>query len=139
MITPPNNLYLIRLPWTRCETGIIGKLFHADRFLCYTLEHHNTSGISNTALTRGVYELDWTFSPKFHTFLPLVIAKGRDGIRIHAGNTEHDTKGCILTGMSYDSLNGLYLHDSRQALNIVLQLFERGLPPLKLYISYLYD
>ena len=52
-----------------------------------------------TAIPRGRYELDLTYSPKFKRDLPLI--KGVPcwvGVRIHAGNSVDDTDGCPLPG-----------------------------------------
>lgn len=52
-----------------------------------------------TAIPSGKYMVTFTYSPKFRKYLPLVNdVKCFSGIRIHAGNTNKDTEGCILLG-----------------------------------------
>ena len=52
-----------------------------------------------TAIPSGKYVVTMTYSPKFRRNLPLVNdVKCFSGIRIHAGNTNQDTSGCILPG-----------------------------------------
>lgn len=52
-------------------------------------------------IPKGSYELKMTRSPKFGKVLPEILGvKGRSGIRIHSGNTVHDTRGCVLVGYS---------------------------------------
>ena len=75
-------------------------------YLCDTLEPqwrdlangaHKIKG--RTAIPEGRYPLMVTRSPTFGRWLPLVLGVPQfDGIRIHAGNTPHDTAGCILPG-----------------------------------------
>jgi hypothetical protein len=62
---------------------------------CYTLEDAPGKG----SVPAGTYEVRVTWSPRFKRQLPLLInVPGRDGIRIHAGNTHKDTLGCVLVG-----------------------------------------
>jgi hypothetical protein len=71
----------------------------------------------------GVYPIEYTWSPKFKRLLPLLKVPHRKGIRIHAGNSAADTKGCILLGLQVRSQdNEFFLTDSRKAVAEFLRL-----------------
>ena len=75
-----------------------------DEKLCDTLEN------SQYLIPEGEYRVDVTHSPKFGRLLPILCSvPGRSGIRIHAGNSYKDSKGCILVGKA----NGAGLVESR--------------------------
>ena len=94
------------------EKYTIGNLYINGVFFSNTLEDTvrdlNKDGIFNcgelkisghTAIPYGEYEIKITYSPKFKRELPLLLDVPHfDGIRIHRGNTEKDSSGCVLLG-----------------------------------------
>ncbi len=53
-----------------------------------------------TAIPYGQYQVVMSFSNKFQAYLPeLLDVPGFAGIRIHAGNTQADSSGCLLPGV----------------------------------------
>lgn len=96
----------------------IGRLLIDGEKFCYTLEDKvREPGVKiygQTAIPEGRYQITMTWSPRFKMVLPLVNdVPGFEGIRIHSGNTEADTEGCILVGYN---LAGDYISSSRLAL-----------------------
>lgn len=84
----------------------LGNLIY-DNFKCKTLERpwkENKSNIS--CIPKGIYNVVWSFSPKFMKWTYLLEGTGRrTGIRIHSGNYWFDIQGCILLGDSYKDIN----------------------------------
>ena len=76
---------------------------------CETLEDAvRTDGkvYGETAIPFGRYRVMLTQSMRFRTMLPLVLdVPGFSGIRIHAGNSQRDTEGCILVGQYHTGVN----------------------------------
>jgi len=69
-----------------------------------------------SAIPYGTYMCKFTPSPKYkRNMWELQNVPGFQGIRIHAGNTEDDSEGCILLGERIDSNYGGIL-DSRKAV-----------------------
>lgn len=89
----------------------IGKLYVDGVFECRTLEDtvREVDGApvlrwkipAKTAIPRGTYPVTITMSGRFKKMLPLLgTVPGFTGVRIHSGNTDADTEGCILVGTS---------------------------------------
>ena len=99
----------------KADTYTIGRLYIDNEYFCDTLEDKDrglTSYMSEeeikrlkvyseTAIPTGTYKIEVTFSPRFKKKMPVLIGvKGFSGIRIHSGNDETHTSGCILCGFN---------------------------------------
>jgi hypothetical protein len=85
----------------RTNNSTIGELYVNGVFECYTLEDKEREvKIKNeTAIPKGVYIVGITLSNRFKKMLPILMnVPNFEGIRIHSGNTNHNTEGCILVG-----------------------------------------
>lgn len=68
-----------------------------------------------TCIPYGKYQILMTYSPKYKKIMPLVNnVKGFEGIRIHSGNTNKDTSGCLLPG--FNKIKGQVIN-SRETFN----------------------
>jgi hypothetical protein len=112
----------MRLTLTRqvpADGVVLGDLLIDGVWICFTLEK------SSRMIPLGTYPVVITPSTRFGRLLPLVEnVEGRSGIRIHAGNTDLDTDGCILVGRGVlvDSLS-----ESRIALTKVQGMIAQAL------------
>jgi hypothetical protein len=92
-------------------SATIGELFVNDEPFCHVLEDlpREKKVAGETRIPKGTYHVLLTVSPAVargllwsplkSTELPLLVeVPGYDGIRIHAGNTSADTRGCLLVG-----------------------------------------
>lgn len=86
-------------------TCTIGRLFVDGAQVAFTLEDYvRPTGApkvyGQTAIPAGTYSVIIDHSQHFGRDLPHVLnVPGFEGIRIHPGNTDKDTEGCILVGL----------------------------------------
>ena len=93
-------------------TYTIGRLYIDGKYYCDVLEdtvrdldrdgrfaNGESKIYGKTAIPYGKYEVEVTYSPRFKRELPLIKNVPHfSGIRIHRGNTEDDTSGCLIVG-----------------------------------------
>jgi hypothetical protein len=99
----------------KTDTSTIGELSIDGIFECFTLEdkEREVKIKSETAIPKGTYKVIINQSNRFKRLLPLLInVPNFEGVRIHSGNSNHDTEGCILVGQSR---NKNYIGQSRKA------------------------
>jgi hypothetical protein len=85
----------------KTNTSTIGELLIDGLFECYTLEdiERPVKIKAETAIPKGTYKVIINQSNRFKRLMPLLLnVPNFEGVRIHAGNTNHDTEGCILVG-----------------------------------------
>jgi len=119
------NFKVIRKTLTKKST--IGELWIDGTLQCYTLEDvvRELNKLEDkvpgqTAIPYGTYVLDFTWSDRFQCFMPEIMnVPYFKGIRIHSGNTDKDTEGCLLVGSS----TGVdFIYDSKKAFRPVMEI-----------------
>jgi hypothetical protein len=99
----------------KTDTSVIGELLVNGVWECFTLEdaERPVKIKGETAIPKGTYRVIINESNRFKRLLPLLIdVPNFEGVRIHSGNSNHDTEGCILVGQTR---NKNYIGQSRKA------------------------
>lgn len=84
------------------------KVIENNPFFCNTLEdvvrvlNKKEDKIQGeTAIPAGKYQVVMSFSNQFQKVMPLLLnVPYFSGVRIHSGNTDKDTEGCIIVGVN---------------------------------------
>jgi hypothetical protein len=101
----------------KTENSTIGEMLIDGVFECFTLEDKERpiKIKGETAIPKGTYRVIINESNRFKRLLPLLIdVPNFEGVRIHSGNSNHDTEGCILVGQTR---NKNYIGQSRKAFD----------------------
>jgi hypothetical protein len=130
------------------DTSTIGELSINGVFECFVLEDTDrglidtmsiaeivgTKIYGKTAIPYGRYEIDWTMSARFKTMMPILKnVKGYEGIRIHKGNSEIDSLGCLLCGTKKASNR---ITESTAATNkLYVKIAEAKIKGQRIYIT----
>ena len=99
------SFVLLRI--ARTQDGVFGVLIQGSKPFAVTLEpedRDNQKGIS--CIPEGMYYCEPWDSPKFGKTYEVLNVPNRTKILIHSGNTEDDSKGCILVAESFGELGG---------------------------------
>ena len=112
------NLLLRRTEYGTNYT--VGKLFVSDVYECFTLEDVvRAPGVkvqNATAIPAGTYNVIIDYSPHFGKSLPHIMDVPQfSEIRIHWGNTDLNTDGCLLVGTTW--AGGDFIGNSVVAFN----------------------
>jgi hypothetical protein len=131
------NLRLTRWLWG--NKSVIGRLTVDGRMLCFTLEDKDrgltqemdsdeltlTKVPGQTAIPYGTYLVTIDDSARFKRPMPHILdVPGFAGVRIHPGNTDVETEGCVLLGSHVQGDD--FVTDSVAAFNLFLPLLAKA-------------
>lgn len=134
----------------KLENKTIGELLVNNKKFCDTLEDkvrlswsllpfRQLLGIKiwgKTAIPAGRYEIVITYSERFKRRLPLLLKVPQfESIRIHGGNTELDTEGCLLIGKLDTKTNTIYGAKSLGLLDKLMAILEPVSKTGKIFIT----
>lgn len=129
----PLSLTVVRKWFSPNES--LGELYLSENYLiekpfCFTLEDEirpiAEKVMHETAIPYGTYPVKLTYSPKYGKIMPLIDdVPGFTGIRIHPGNTEQDTSGCLLVGYGKTEDNKKITR-SRDAFNDLFKILQQA-------------
>lgn len=119
------KLKLIRKEFT--DYSSIGEMLIDGEKFCFTLEDaaREIKIPKQTAIPYGSYEVITNYSDRFKKVMPLLLnVPGFEGVRIHNGNTDKDTEGCILLGYTKQKN---FIGNSKTAFSDFMKLLTKGL------------
>lgn len=131
----------------RTKNSTIGELLIDNKFYCYALEDMDRQLVDDniikwstklkikgaTAIPYGRYEVIINFSNRFQQSMPLLLnVPDYLGIRIHAGNTDKNTEGCLLVGFTKATD---FIGNSRRAYKSLFPIIREALKTGKVNIG----
>ena len=127
------------------ETITTGQLYIDGEFFCFTLEdkvrevsgqHVKTWKIPTmTAIPVGIYDITFENSPKFGPdTLTINHVPGFSEIRIHSGNNQFDTDGCIIVGYKIHESGVIIPGTTKTCLINLKQRVKKADGPVKIRI-----
>jgi hypothetical protein len=108
------------------EHSTQGTLYVDGKVECFTLEDvvRECKIDGCTAIPAGTYKVVINYSNRFKRLLPLLLdVPNYTGVRIHAGNTDKDSRGCVLVG---DSPRLDFVGNSRVAFDRLFAKMEKA-------------
>lgn len=117
------------------KTYTIGHLYVDGEFLCDTLEDipRDVKIMNETCIPTGDYKVILNESNRFKRVMPLLLqVPNFEGIRIHAGNSEADTSGCILVGKN--TARGM-LSESRATFDKLFSMMTKAEDGIEIIIT----
>lgn len=114
---------------TLTDRSTIGELTLNDEWLAFTLEDCvRAPGVKvqdRTAIPPGRYRVIIDLSNRFKRLMPHILdVPGFTGIRIHSGNTDADTDGCVLLGLTRGND---FIGESKLAFEAFYPVLQKGL------------
>lgn len=117
------------------STYTIGKMYIDGEYFCFTLEdkERQVDGQEvsewkipgQTAIPTGTYSVTVDMSNRFKRLMPHIMnVPGFEGIRIHSGNTDADTEGCILLGQHWNGAGTIL--NSRIAFDLFFDKLQKA-------------
>lgn len=113
----------------------LGDLYIDGEYFCKTLEdeERDVKIKGETSIPVGTYEVIVTYSNRFNQLMPLLLnVPNFEGIRIHSGNTDKDTDGCILVGKP---LRADFIQQSRDTYVQLMKKINAARPKGKIWIE----
>lgn len=112
----------------KTNTFTLGELEVNDKYLCDTLEDRmrpdGQKVMHETAIANGTYNVVLSYSPRFKQILPEIQGVPNfTGIRIHKGNSDKDTSGCLLVGY-WDGVTANWIANSTKAFTELMALLQ---------------